>query len=291
MQKLAKKTASLGLKKLRDILVRIDYLFQKSIEFIDLARFIYIDFIPRKSDIFIVTYPRSGTTWMQMILYQLTSDGDMNFTHIGQVVPFFESCNKGILNSLPSPRVFKTHLSSRWIPKFWRCKYIYVVRNGKDVAVSNYNFFTKYQGYNVQFTKFFDDFLSGQIISGSWIKHVTGWLSRSQDSQILLLSYEECKQDLKKCIEKIIDFCELNIQSERIPEILNKCSFEFMKSHEDKFDPAVEMRLNNVNSNAFIHQGKVGSWREYLTLAQEKRYQRELNRHSHQLGSLINKLS
>jgi hypothetical protein len=45
------------------------------------------DFVPRPDDIFIVTYPRSGTTWMQMILYQLTTDGDMTFAHIEQVCP------------------------------------------------------------------------------------------------------------------------------------------------------------------------------------------------------------
>ncbi len=41
----------------------------------------HLKFVPRPDDIFIVTYPRSGTTWMQMILYQLTTDGTMGLAH------------------------------------------------------------------------------------------------------------------------------------------------------------------------------------------------------------------
>jgi len=43
-------------------------------------------FVPRPGDIYIVSYPRSGTTWLQMILYQLTSDGSMGFDHITEFI-------------------------------------------------------------------------------------------------------------------------------------------------------------------------------------------------------------
>ena len=41
-----------------------------------------IIFGEREDDIYISTYPKSGTTLMQMILYHLTTDGRMNFNHI-----------------------------------------------------------------------------------------------------------------------------------------------------------------------------------------------------------------
>src|SRR5687768_8228060 len=47
-------------------------------------------FQPRPDDIFIVTYPKSGTTLMQMILHQLKSDGEMNIPHINRVCPYLE---------------------------------------------------------------------------------------------------------------------------------------------------------------------------------------------------------
>ena len=76
--------------------------------------------VPRADDIYVVSYPRSGTTWLQMILYQIMTDGDLNFGHISERVPFFErSLTVGRdLNALPSPRLFKTHYPYDRLPRF-----------------------------------------------------------------------------------------------------------------------------------------------------------------------------
>ena len=47
-------------------------------------------FHPRKSDVLIVTGPKSGTTWMQQILHQLRAGGDDCFESIDRVVPWLE---------------------------------------------------------------------------------------------------------------------------------------------------------------------------------------------------------
>ena len=50
------------------------------------------------------------------------------------------------INTLSSPRILKSHLTYNIIPKsaneVSRCKYIYIARNPKDVAVSYYKFVT-----------------------------------------------------------------------------------------------------------------------------------------------------
>src|SRR5262249_61834635 len=103
---------------------------------VDWLRLKYVDYVPRPDDVFIVTYPRSGTTWMQMILYQLTSDGNMDLPHIAEYCPWVERSVRSARRfyTRPSARIFKSHLPYAQIPK-GPGKYIYVARDGKDVAV------------------------------------------------------------------------------------------------------------------------------------------------------------
>lgn len=141
---------------------------------------------PRTDDIYIVTYPRSGTTWLQMILYQMLTDGEMSFTHISQVIPFFDRAllSRTDLAALKSPRVFKTHLPFRNISTL-PGRYLYVARNGKDVLTSYYHFHRSHYGFNRGLAEFFEDFISGTLQYGSWFDHVSEWRKHDGDPRTL----------------------------------------------------------------------------------------------------------
>jgi len=251
-----------------------------------LYKAVCVDFKPRPDDIFIVSYPRSGTTWLQMILYQLATDGDMNIPHISRRIPFFENTivfSPRAFDDLPSPRMFKSHLSYGWIPK-GPYKYIYIARNGKDVLVSNYHHERFGRAYTGTLSQFTDRFLQGRVQQGSWFKHVAEWYSHRNDKNVLFLTYEELSSDLEASVKKIIEFCGFQVAPDRLPSILNRCSFSFMKQHESKFSPAAEMELQRgINREAFIRKGKVGGWKEYLDRRQEALFERKFQG---QLGKL-----
>ena len=78
------------------------------------------EFDTRPSDVFVATFPKCGTTWMQHIVHGLRTHGDMNFGEISQVVPFFEMEVDFEAFDAPQPaepRAFKTHLSWDLMPK------------------------------------------------------------------------------------------------------------------------------------------------------------------------------
>src|SRR4029077_1311614 len=72
-------------------------------------------FKPRPDDVFLVSFPRSGLTLLQMALYQLTTGGEMSFGHIAEVSPTLETdllqLGAPQILALPSPRVFRSHLT------------------------------------------------------------------------------------------------------------------------------------------------------------------------------------
>ena len=115
-----------------------------------------------------------GTTWVQEIVWQIYHNGEVNSKRIEDRVPFLEEATNSKasqpdITSLPSPRLIKTHLSYEAIPKGVNeettCKYIYIARNPKDTAVSNYKFLTslgKNSGLNASWEFYANLFVQGK---------------------------------------------------------------------------------------------------------------------------------
>lgn len=241
------------------------------------ARFRYVQFTPRADDVFVVTYPRSGTTWTQQIVYQLATDGEMTFRHISEVVPWFERIPfaRQELARRPSPRLFKSHL--RWnrtlrtpaVPH-GPCRYIYVARNGRDVAVSYYHFYRSHLGFAGSFADFLPQFLQGRVQYGSWFDHVADWWAQRNRPNVLFLHYGDLHADLPGALRRIAAFCGFEVADDAYPRILERCSFRFMKEHESVFDHATEQLWERgILPQSFLRRGETGAGRDTLTPEQE----------------------
>lgn len=273
-QPMAKRIASLTLKLASAVLHWPAGILNSAAGRVDALRLKHFDYVPRADDIFIVTYPRSGTTWMQMILYQLTTDGSMEIPHIAEFCPWFETSQRSArgFELRPSPRIFKSHLSWRKIPK-GPGKFIYVARDGKDVALSYYHLCRAYNGYEGSFFEFFERFLRGKADHGSWFRHVRDWWAHRNDPNVLFLTYEELTFDLEGSLQKIINFCGFDVAPDRISGILERCGFSFMKKHEAQFDPALEtLWEQGVQLNTFLRQGRVGEGATALSRQQDEQF-------------------
>ena len=98
-------------------------------------------FRPRATDVFVVTYPKCGTTWVSAICHFLRSDDD-DFGEITEVVPWdvvAHDCGQDLdAAQVAAPRLFKSHEGADEIAK--GAKYVYVARDPRDAFVSFYNF-------------------------------------------------------------------------------------------------------------------------------------------------------
>jgi Sulfotransferase domain len=216
-------------------------------------------FEARSDDVFIVTFPKSGTTLVQMLLHQLTSDGRDSFEHITDRIPFFEAEIRqrgGRFDELPSPRIFKTHLRLDQLPR--GARYVYVARHPKDVLVSYYHHARLIDRYDGSMDDFGALFLAGRAGTvGSWFDHVERALAY-ESGQVLFLSYEELRRDLAGVARRMAGFCGLPLDERELPRIVANCSIERMRELEAKFDPRTASR----HPGRFIREGRIGGWKD-----------------------------
>jgi hypothetical protein len=238
-----------------------------------------LQFNSRPDDVFVVTYPRSGTTWMQMIVYQVLTDGKLQFDHISQVSPWFErslangQLSAAELNAWPGPRIFKSHLPVAWVPKSGRR--IYIERDGRDVALSYYHLYRSQLGYTDSFEAFFDRFLRGRVQYGSWFKHVAAWRARRHETGLLYLRYEDLKTDLEHGVARVADHLGVSLTRKQMDRVLSRSSFEFMQQNESKFDHMTSLMLERGwRPRTFIRKGQPGEGRATLTDAQRAAFAR-----------------
>lgn len=222
-------------------------------------------FDSREDDVWVASYPRSGTTWMQGIVHLLMSGArGFEFDHLSEVSPWWERAlawrSEAVdeLARLERPRVFKTHLPRRWCPS--RGRFIYVWRNPEDVAVSYFHLYRRYLRFEGTFDDFFERFLEGRVQYRSWFRHVAGWRqAAARDSKILMVSYEGLRADPVEGIGRIARFCGVTADETRLKEVARLSDFSRMKKDEDKFDHLGElMRTWGIRPGSFIREGKVG---------------------------------
>jgi len=87
------------------------------------------------------------------------------------------------------------------------------------------------------FAAFFEQFMRGEIAFTSWFRHVADWWKNRDHLDVLFVRYEDMKQDLEASVRRIAEFCGFEIPPEKMPRILERCSFAYMKQHADKFTP------------------------------------------------------
>lgn len=243
-------------------------------------------FRPRPDDVFLVGFPRSGLSLLQMALYQLTTDGEIRFPHVAAFSPTLEGelLRPGAprLDRLPSPRVFKSHLLYPRLPRGGRV--VYLARDLLDVAVSAYHYDLLFAGQEVDRDDFLRRFVAGyHRLSGvTWYDHLRSWWPHREDPDVLFLRYEEIAADREAMLRRLAAFCGLPLDPGELPRMVERTSLDFMKRHEARFDP----RLRQVSGPAghFIRKGESGGGKVALSARHRERIARETANLGRRLG-------
>ena len=220
----------------------------------------------RPDDVIISPFGKSGTTWLQQIVHTLRTRGDMDFDDISRVVPWIETSSAlGIdldAEQKSNPRAFKSHLDYETIPKGG--KFIVSIRNPEDALNSMYKFM---EGWFIEPGSIsLEEFaLKRFIASQSYWKHLASWWAHRNDTNVLMLCYEQMTVDPDALIRRVAEFIDVPLDDELLAITLEHSSFSYMLEHKDRFDDALMRALSETKANlpkgsdsSKVRKGKIG---------------------------------
>ncbi|XP_028836819.1 sulfotransferase family cytosolic 2B member 1-like [Denticeps clupeoides] len=235
----------------------------------------------RDDDVLALTYPKSGTTWMQEILPLLMNGGDTSPVKTvpnWDRVPWLEELRAAeVLSSMPSPRIMVSHMPYHLMPKSLfssKAKVIYVTRNPKDVLVSSFHFhkMASFLDDPGTFDEFLDKFLEGEVMFGKWTDHVKSWQKTYMEDRIFHVTYEEMLKDLKGVLSRMSRFLGKDLSDEILEQVASHCSFKSMKDNAMSNYSLVPQDIMDNTKSPFMRKGIAGDWKKHFNPEQEAKF-------------------
>lgn len=210
------------------------------------------------SDMFFAAYPKSGTTWARFVLFEMLSGKASGFKATNQQMPGV-GMHHNALRLLPNGgRLVATH-------EYFRKQYhrsIYMVRDARDVLLSEFAFLSALEYYNQDQNSFVNTFLYTVVSAyGPWHKNVTSWLDSpiANNGNMMLVRYEDLRKDPVPLFAQMADFLGATVSEQKITEAVENNSIQNMRKKEDKEPVRASIK------GRFVRDGKVRGWVSKLT--------------------------
>ncbi|XP_009944693.1 PREDICTED: sulfotransferase 6B1-like [Leptosomus discolor] len=237
-------------------------------------------FETRSDDVILAGYPKTGTNWLDQMVRELEST-DAKYTEEElkerinaekklEAFPRLEFGDPGIyerMKKLPSRRIIVTHLPPHLLPSSIlqsKAKILVLVRNPKDTAVSYYHFYNNMPVLPsfASWDEYFAAFMNGKVAWGSYIDHLVEWNKYIDHEKIMMISYEELKEDQVLGMKRIAAFFGFSLCEEDFHRIAEKTGFQAMKEKSNE----THGRFGQI----LFRKGAVGNWRDLFSQAQNE---------------------
>ncbi|XP_070589991.1 sulfotransferase 6B1-like [Erythrolamprus reginae] len=241
-------------------------------------------FRAREDDIILVSYPKSGSFWVQKILMHLeAASGEyeedkwkqrletLQELSLTSLLEFGGPGKFEVMDKQASRRVIKTHLIPQKLPRSIfekKAKILVLLRNPKDTVVSYFHFSKGVKLIPEQETwdEFFEDFVTGKVVFGSYFDHIIEWNKYFDENNLFFITYEEIKENPTSALKKIAKFLDFSVTEEKIESIVKETCFESMKANAGTYGKV---------GPVLFRKGIIGDWMSVFSESQNKKMDRK----------------
>lgn len=251
-------------------------------------------------DTVVVSHPRCGTTWCQMIVLSLLYRGCPGSVRDPMnEAPWIEASicrGKKSIEELMSltggghgprkERCFKTHAPSHlapWCRAEAGARLLLVTRDPRDAAVSHFHHLLQSHAYKFtgDWESFYELFLNGRVEGGDFWAWHEGWFERAVAAKgaerCLWVHYEDLIADLQGQVKRIATFLGLldglddALTDEELASVATAAEFHAMKDMYNRRN-AVKMAKGLKFNPQHLRRGEAGSWPEVMSEAQSQEF-------------------
>ncbi|KAK8371784.1 hypothetical protein O3P69_016241 [Scylla paramamosain] len=273
----------------------------------------YREFRFCESDVVIATFPRSGTTWTQEIVWTMKNGLDFEtaskvslnirspFLEFDSLHPLHIDLREDLVTSFlsrhpnedprfggvclqlaelaPTPRTIKTHLPFSLLPAdlLETCKVVYVARNPSGRVCLSYHHMSTLA--IAEFIGDFPDFVNfwccDQYLMGPFWNHLKEAWERRQHRNFLILFYEDMKENITRELKRLNAFLETGLSEDQLRQVAEYTTFSQMKSRSRTVSPISTYSARAIKEmrRDHVRKGTTGNWVNYFTPELETKFQ------------------
>ena len=171
--------------------------------------------------------------------------------------------------------MIKSH-ERREFPYGRRCRRaIYLLRDGRDVAVSYYFFRLRNGTYSGSLSEFIPRFVQGHMDGyGPWRAHVSSWLDSPlpESGDLHVIRYEDLLADPQRCLGTALDFVGVTVGDARLRSAVEANRVDRMRKRSSQSPREQSTAVRD--DIPIVRKGVAGDWRNHFSEADRETFSR-----------------
>lgn len=236
--------------------------------------------------VWIASYPRSGNTWVRLLLHHYLYGAIDDTDLIDARIPDLHlsiSKQQELSTNNDEALLVKSHFccSSEHPYIDQTSAFIYILRNPRDVLMSNARVLST-DLPTKKLRKFADAFIDElgvphwrQSGMGTWPQHISSWLNPTVHVPHLFIKYEDLRADTEGCLEKMVRFLGKSPDAQKLRESVAGCSLDKVREQEQTETKSGRTDFFSPTNTgvSFVGNGRMAQSLDFIDPDIERRFQ------------------